>query len=333
MPATVDLTVLVPFYNERESLGPLVGRIYEAMEERELQELLGEGFGFELLMVDDGSTDGSADVVRELMAGCPEMELISFQTNFGKTAALSAGFAEASGDIVVTMDGDLQDDPFALKLLVRKLKEGYDLVSGWKRERRDPWTKTVPSRVFNMTTRLFTGIGLHDFNCGLKAYRREVVKSLDLQGEMHRYIPVLARWSGFSVAEVPVPHRERCYGVSKFGVSRMFPGLFDFFTVLFITRYMRQPMHFFGMLSLVSFLGGFGISLYVTIEKVLFDQAVGNRPILFLGILLIIVAVQLFSIGLLGELVMRDRNKSPQYVVKSRVGRREVIGKKRDVLS
>ena len=180
-------------------------------------------------------------------------------------------------------------------------------------------SKTVPSRVFNLTTRLFTGIALHDFNCGLKAYRRKVVQSLDLHGEMHRYIPVLAEWNGFRVSEVPVKHSPRKFGKTKFGTSRIFPGLFDFFTVLFITRYLRQPMHFFGMLSLVSFLAGFGISLYVTIGKVFFNEAVVNRPILFLGILLIIVAVQFFSIGLLGEMLTRDTSSTPDYTVRETV--------------
>ncbi|MBF0587378.1 glycosyltransferase family 2 protein [Prosthecochloris sp. N3] len=317
MQPTVDLTILVPVYNEVESLPLLLERIYAALGEEELCGVFGHPFRFEVLMVDDGSTDGSGRVIREQMKLRKEIRLVSFRTNFGKTAALAAGFREAAGEIVVTMDGDLQDDPFAVKDLVRKLNEGYDLVSGWKQDRRDPLSKTLPSRLFNATTRLCTGIDLHDFNCGLKAYRREVVESLDLQGEMHRYIPVLARWNGFRVAEVQVVHHRRRYGRTKFGVSRVFPGLFDFLTVLFITRYLRQPMHFFGMLSLVSFLAGFGISLYVTVGKLLFDQAVGNRPILFLGILLIIVAVQLFSIGLLGELVMRDRSKGQSYEVEN----------------
>ncbi|MEC9487111.1 MAG: glycosyltransferase family 2 protein [Prosthecochloris sp.] len=317
MQPTVDLTILVPVYNEVESLPLLLERIYAALGEEELCGVFGHSFRFEVLMVDDGSTDGSGRVIREQMKLRKEIRLVSFRTNFGKTAALAAGFREAAGEIVVTMDGDLQDDPFAVKDLVRKLNEGYDLVSGWKQDRRDPLSKTLPSRLFNATTRLCTGIDLHDFNCGLKAYRREVVESLDLQGEMHRYIPVLARWNGFRVAEVQVVHHRRRYGRTKFGASRVFPGLFDFLTVLFITRYLRQPMHFFGMLSLVSFLAGFGISLYVTVGKLLFDQAVGNRPILFLGILLIIVSVQLFSIGLLGELVMRDRSKGQSYEVEN----------------
>ena len=313
------LSVVVPFYNEKESLPMLLDLIFQAMAEKELQHLFEHPFTFELLMIDDGSTDGSVAFIREQIVQKPEVKLVSLQKNFGKTAALAAGFRYASGDYVVTLDADLQDDPFAVKKLIKKLQEGYDLVSGWKRQRNDPLSKTIPSRIFNTTTRLFTGIELHDFNCGLKAYRRKVIRALDLHGEMHRYIPVLAQWSGFRVSEIPVTHNSRRFGKTKFGTSRIFPGLFDFFTVLFITRYLRQPMHFFGMLSLLSFLAGFGISLYVTIGKIFFNEAVVNRPILFLGILLIIVAVQFFSIGLLGEMLTRATSGTPQYTVRETV--------------
>ena len=313
------LTIIVPFFNEEESLPLLLDRIYEATADKKLHSFFDRPFSFELLMIDDGSTDGSAGFVREQITRKPELKLVSLQKNFGKTAALAAGFSYASGEFIVTLDADLQDDPFALTQLMEKLLEGFDLVSGWKRQRNDSLSKTIPSRIFNLTTRLFTGIALHDFNCGLKAYRRKVVQSLDLHGEMHRYIPVLAHWNGFRVSEIPVKHNSRKFGKTKFGASRIFPGLFDFFTVLFITRYLRQPMHFFGMLSLLSFLAGFGISLYVTIGKVFFNEAVVNRPILFLGILLIIVAVQFFSIGLLGEMLTRDTSGKPDYTVRETV--------------
>ncbi len=313
------LTIIVPFFNEEESLPLLLDRIYEAAADKKLHSLFDRPFSFELLMIDDGSTDGSVAFVLEQITRKPELRLVSLQKNFGKTAALAAGFSYASGEFVVTLDADLQDDPFALTQLMEKLLEGFDLVSGWKRQRNDPLSKTIPSRIFNLTTRLFTGIALHDFNCGLKAYRRKVVQSLDLHGEMHRYIPVLAHWNGFRVSEIPVKHNSRKFGKTKFGTSRIFPGLFDFFTVLFITRYLRRPMHFFGMLSLLSFLAGFGISLYVTIGKLLFNEAVVNRPILFLGILLIIVAVQFFSIGLLGEMLTRDTSGKPDYTVRETV--------------
>ena len=319
MQQTLVLSVIVPFFNEEESLPLLLDQLYEALSERDFRALFESPFSFELLMIDDGSTDTSADIVREHIELRPEVKLVSFQKNFGKTAALAAGFNYASGDYVVTLDADLQDDPCAVKELIEKLQEGYDLVSGWKQHRQDPWSKTFPSRIFNMTTRVFTGIDLHDFNCGLKAYRRNVVKSLELHGEMHRYIPVLAQWKGFRVTEIPVKHNSRKYGRTKFGASRFFPGLFDFFTVLFITRYLRQPMHFFGMLSLLSFVAGFGISLYVTIGKIFFNEAVVNRPILFLGILLIIIAVQFFSLGLLGEMLTRDTSTTSHFIVRETV--------------
>lgn len=298
-----SLSVIVPLYNERESLPGFCEQLFDALAGAELKRCFGDEFSFEIIMVDDGSTDGSDKVIEELMAGRPEIRLISFRRNYGKTEALSAGFRAASGEVVVTIDADMQDDPREIAGLVLKINEGFDLVSGWKRERNDPMSKTVPSKLFNLTTRLFSGIPLHDFNCGLKAYSRELVASLDLHGEMHRYIPVLAKWKGFRVTEIPVMHHARKFGESKFGASRFLPGLFDFLSVMFITRYLKRPMHFFGMMSLGSFFFGLCISLYVTIEKYLFDKPAGNRPILFLGILLIILGVQFFSTGLLGELL------------------------------
>ncbi|ASQ89978.1 glycosyltransferase [Prosthecochloris sp. GSB1] len=323
VPGKPRLSVIVPLFNERESLPTLIEEIYEALADKELRQLFPEPFSFELLMIDDGSTDGSAGLLRDEIERRPEIRLISFQKNFGKTAALMAGFRECSGEVVVTIDADLQDDPLAIKPLLARLFSGYDLVGGWKKNRCDPFSKTVPSKIFNTVTRTFTGISLHDFNCGLKAYRREVVDLLDLHGEMHRYIPVLAHWNGFRVTEIPVQHRPRKFGETKFGPGRIFPGLFDFLTVLFITRYLRKPMHFFGMLSLAGFLAGFGISLYVTVEKIVFDQAAGNRPILFLGILLIILAVQFFSIGLLGEMLTRDTSRTQLYTIRETVNLRK----------
>lgn len=311
-----SLSVIVPLFNERESLFELLERLYAAMREKELRDLLGKPFSFEIVMVDDGSTDGSGEVIGSIIQEKPEVRLISFQRNFGKTAALSAGFLAASGDYVCTIDADLQDDPFAIRPMLEKLLEGYDLVSGWKKDRRDPFSKTIPSKVFNLTTRLFTGITIHDFNCGLKVYRREVTRRLDLHGEMHRYIPVLADWMGFRIAELPVRHSTRKFGSSKFGTSRFFPGLFDFLSVLFITRYLRRPMHFFGMAGLLSFVSGFTISLYVTLDKILLNKPVSNRPILFLGILLLILGVQLFSTGLLGELFTTSMTKGIQFSVR-----------------
>lgn len=325
---TTALSVIVPLFNERESLPELRRRLFEVLDDPEFRRDLGNGAGFEVIMVDDGSTDGSATLVREMIDERPEIRLISFRRNYGKTAALSAGFRAASGELVVTMDADLQDDPAEIRSLLRKLREGYDMVSGWKRERKDPLSKTLPSKLFNSTTRLFSGIPLHDFNCGLKAYRRELVASLDLHGEMHRYIPVIAHWNGYRVTEIAVRHHPRKHGKSKFGVARFFAGLFDFLAVMFITRYLRRPMHFFGMMGLGSFMTGLCISLYVTLDKVLNHRPVSNRPILFLGILLIILGVQLFSTGLLGEMLSTRPSKSVDYAVRDTANLRDEIVRK-----
>jgi dolichol-phosphate mannosyltransferase len=311
-----SLSVIVPLYNERESLSELSRRLFEALDDRELQACFGDKFSMEVIMIDDGSTDGSADLVREMIAERPEIRLISFNRNYGKTAALSAGFRAASGEVIITVDADLQDEPSEFRPLVMKIREGFDMVSGWKQQRNDPWTKTMPSKLFNWSTRLFSGIPLHDFNCGIKAYRRDLAKSLDLHGDMHRYIPVLAQWNGFRVTEIPVRHHPRKYGKSKFGTGRFFAGLFDFLSVMFITRYLRRPMHFFGMMGLGSFLFGLTISLYVTLDKILNHRPVSNRPILFLGILLIILGVQLFSTGLLGEMLSTPQSRAAEYSIR-----------------
>jgi len=310
------LSVIVPLFNERESLPELSRRLFEALDDPDLHECFERGTGFEVIMVDDGSSDGSSDLVRKMIAERPEIRLITFRRNYGKTAALSAGFRAATGEVVVTIDADLQDDPGEFQALLLKLREGYDMVSGWKQDRQDPLSKTLPSKLFNGTTRLFSGIPLHDFNCGLKAYRRELVASLDLHGEMHRYIPVLAQWNGYQVTEIPVRHHPRRFGKSKFGTARFFAGLFDFLSVMFITRYLRRPMHFFGMMGLGSFLSGLCISLYVTLDKLMNHRPVSNRPILFLGILLIILGVQLFSTGLLGEMLSTRPSRSASYAVR-----------------
>ncbi|ACD90806.1 glycosyl transferase family 2 [Chlorobium limicola DSM 245] len=311
-----SLSFVIPFFNEKGSLPELIEQLYHAMRDPELHRLFDGSFSFEIILVDDGSTDGSSELARSMIADRPELRLISFQRNFGKTAALTAGFRAAQGSVVCTLDADLQDDPASIRPLVAKLFEGYDLVSGWKKERKDPPGKTVPSRLFNVVTRLFTGIPIHDFNCGLKVYRREVTDRIELHGEMHRYIPVLAGWNGFRITELPVNHRPRKFGSTKFGTGRFFAGLFDFLAVLFITRYFRRPMHFFGMAGLVSFLSGFTISLYVTLDKLLNHKPVSNRPILFLGILLIILGAQLFSTGLLGEMLSTSAPGANQFTIR-----------------
>ena len=314
-----QLSIVVPLFNEQESLPDLLEQLYLAMQDKELYSLFKGPFSFEIIMVDDGSTDSSASVIRNMILSRPELRLISFQRNFGKTAALSAGVMAATGDYVCTIDADLQDDPFAIKEMIEKMQEGYDLVSGWKQQRKDPISKTLPSKLFNLVTRLFTGITIHDFNCGLKVYRKEITRRLELRGDMHRYIPVLAEWMGFKIAELPVRHQARQFGTTKYDSSRFFSGLFDFLSVLFITRYLRRPMHFFGMAGLISFILGFTISLYVTLDKILLHKPVSNRPILFLGILLLILGVQLFSTGLLGEMLSTSSSKGSSFAVRETV--------------
>jgi len=312
----ITLSIIVPLFNERESIPELINELSVALGDRELQELFSHPFSHEIIMIDDGSTDGSAEVIKSLTSSTPGLKLISFQKNFGKTAALSAGFRVAGGEFVCTIDADLQDDPASIKPLLQKLLEGNDLVSGWKRHRRDPLTKTIPSKFFNTVTRLFTGLRIHDINCGLKVYRSSLSQSLELHGDMHRYIPVLAAWNGFRVSEVAVSHRPRKFGTTKYGAGRFLSGLFDFLAVLFITRYFRRPIHFFGMAGLISFLAGFGISLYVTLDKIFNNHFISNRPILFLGILLLILGVQLFSTGLLGEMLSISAPPESRFAIK-----------------
>lgn len=299
MPADPDqqtaVSVVVPSYNEEESLPQLIAQ---------LSEVLTTAFpdSFEVWIIDDGSNDDTPEVMRELVNRYPWLRYVRFRRNYGKAAALMEGFDRVTGTYVITMDADLQDDPHEIPELVSHLKAGSDLVSGWKKNRKDPLTKTIPSRLFNGVTRWTTGIDIHDFNCGLKAYRSEVAKSVSIQGEMHRYIPVLVHFMGFKVTEKPVTHHPRQYGETKYGVARFFKGFFDFITVLFLSRYTKRPMHFFGMMGLVLTLLGLGIETYLAIFWFMGGN-LSNRPLLFLGLLLIIVGVQLFSIGLLGEML------------------------------
>lgn len=303
----MDLTIVIPFLNEQDSLEELVDRIYE--------HVIPLNMTFEILFVDDGSTDQSLDRLIKKKEAHPEIKIIRLRMNFGKSIALSEGFKRAQGKIVITMDADLQDDPAEIPNLLKKLDEGYDLVSGWKKKRHDPITKTIPSKFFNFTTRFLTGIKIHDFNCGLKAYRQEVIKAIPIYGEFHRYLPVLAHWQGFRVGEIPVKHHPRLYGKTKFGFKRFFSGFFDLLSVLFITRYRQKPMHLFGMFGLINIILGFGILLYLTI--LWFNGiGIGRRPMLFLGILLMIVGVQSFSLGLIGDMMISTKDNSPKYAVR-----------------
>jgi glycosyltransferase involved in cell wall biosynthesis len=296
-----EISIVIPLYNEEQSLRELYDRIRSA---------LNRGGRFEVLFVDDGSTDGSMKVLHDLRQRDKRVKIIRFRRNYGKSAALAVGFAHADGDFVVTMDADLQDDPSEIPNLVNELKKGFDLVSGWKKRRRDPITKTIPSKFFNFITRMMTGIRLHDFNCGLKAYRKEVVKEVKLYGELHRYIPVLAHQMGFKIGEIAVQHNPRKYGKTKFGAGRFWKGFLDLLTVLFTTRYIQRPLHLFGFWGMIALLAGFGVDGWLTYEKLFNGIALGNRPLFFGGILLIIVGVQFISLGLLGEMITKSRAPS-----------------------
>lgn len=256
-------------------------------------------------MIDDGSTDDSWAVIERLHRADPRFAGVRFRKNYGKSAALAVGFERARGRYVVTLDADLQDDPAEIPQMIRTLEDGADLVSGWKQTRHDPLSKTIPSRFFNGVTRVVSGIPLHDFNCGLKAYRAEVVKHVRVYGELHRYIPLLAKWEGYDrIAEQPVQHHARKHGRTKFGLERFIRGFLDLITVVFVTRFGRRPMHFFGGFGTLSFLGGFAISLYLSVGW-FFGTPIGNRPLFFLGIMLVILGVQLFLAGFLGEMIVR----------------------------
>ncbi len=295
------LSVVIPVLDEEESLPELVTLIRQVCES--------EGYSFEAWLIDDGSTDGSWSVIQRVHQEDARFAGIRFRRNYGKSAALAVGFERARGRYVVTIDADLQDDPHEIPAMIEMLSaQGYDLVSGWKKKRNDPISKTIPSRVINTVTRRLTGIPLHDINCGLKAYRKEVVKSVRVYGELHRYIPLLAKWEGFHrISEKPVRHHARKYGRTKFGFERFIRGFLDLISVLFMTRFAARPMHFFGTIGSVFFLGGFVISLWISVDKVFFDNPIGDRPLLLFGVMLIVLGFQMFTTGLLGEMIIRPR--------------------------
>ena len=306
------LSVVVPLFNEEESLPELALHL-----EDELKKFCKDSW--EVIFVDDGSTDKSYEVIKQIHSRSSRFHAIRFRRNYGKAAALSAGFAEARGVIVITMDADLQDDPSEIPNLVTKIKEGYDLVSGWKKKRHDPITKTLPSRVINFVTARLTGLKIHDMNCGLKAYRSEVVKSLNIYGEIYRYIPALAKWDGFRVSEIPVKHHKRRYGKSKYGFSRFVKGFLDLTTVLFTTRYFKRPLHFFGTIGVILGLLGFGTDLYLAIEWMLDNTYLSQRPLALLATALIIVGVQFFSFGLVGEMIAKTSYEKNNYTIKEKL--------------
>jgi dolichol-phosphate mannosyltransferase len=287
------ISVVVPVYNEERS----VALLYE-----ELQAALDPVGEWEVVYVDDGSTDGSFAALTRLHAAHENVRVVRLRRNFGKAAALAAGFGQAAGEVIVTIDGDLQDDPAEIPHLLAKLDEGFDLVSGWKAKRRDPWARRAFSRVFNFAVGVVSGVHLHDMNCGLKAYRASVVRGLPLYGELHRFLPVLAHQRGYRIAELPVNHRPRAHGRSRYGFERYLRGFFDLLTVSFIGRYRHRPLHLFGGLGLLTILGGSICLVYLTLLKAQ-GHAIGNRPLLILGVLLVVVGIQLLSIGLIGEMI------------------------------
>lgn len=303
----MDISVVIPLYNEEESLRDLHQQLRTALSRVSPR--------YEILFIDDGSTDRSFEVLRNLKRFDHRVKIVRFRRNYGKSAALAVGFQQALGNIVITMDADLQDDPAEIPTLVKRINEGFDLVSGWKKKRRDPITKTIPSRFFNFVTSLMTGIRIHDFNCGLKAYRKEVVKTVKVYGELHRYVPVLAHWEGFKVGEMIVNHRPRKYGKTKFGMGRFWKGFLDLVTVLFTTRYFRRPLHLFGFWGLVCAIAGLLVDGWLAVEW-FYGQPLGNRPLFFGGILLIIVGIQFISIGLLGEMISKSRHAEEEYAIR-----------------
>lgn len=315
----MDISIVIPVYNEEESLNPLMEWVARVMKEH--------GFSYEVIFVDDGSTDSSWEVITWLKGEYAAIRGIRFRRNYGKSPALYCGFDAAQGDVVITMDADLQDSPDEIPELYRMVtEEGYDLVSGWKQKRYDPLGKTLPSKFFNFTARLTSGIRLHDFNCGLKAYRKKVVKSIEVYGEMHRFIPILAKQAGFKrIGEKVVQHRARQFGVSKFGWERMIKGYIDLLTVLFMTRFGRRPMYIFGGVGTLMFLVGAVITIYLIAEKLSLQaqglplRPVTDQPLFYIALLAVGLGVQTFLAGFLGEMVNRAAPERNHYLVDERL--------------
>lgn len=306
----VDISVVVPLLDESQSLNELVESIRASLDQ----------FTFEVILVDDGSKDNSWEAIKELRSTYSWIRGISFQRNYGKSTALQAGFDIAGGRYIVTMDADLQDDPDEIPAMIKMLQGGMDLVSGWKKKRKDPISKTIPSKFFNLVTRWVTGIKLHDFNCGLKAYKREVIEKIHLYGELHRYVPLLAKWEGYDrIGELEVKHHSRKYGNTKFGWSRFMHGFLDLVTLVFVNNYMNRPMHFFGTIGVLILAAGSIINLYLAYVKIIHGEPLANRPLLFLGIMLVVIGVQFFSIGFLGDMINKEQVKKHEPNIRDRV--------------
>jgi glycosyltransferase involved in cell wall biosynthesis len=312
---SMDISVIVPLLNEEESLPELVAWIDRVMAANQ--------FSYEVILVDDGSTDSSWSVIESLHAQNDCKKGIRFQRNYGKSAALNEGFRSCQGNVVITMDADLQDSPDEIPVLYQMItRDGYDLVSGWKKLRHDPLSKTVPSRFFNWVTSKVSKIELHDFNCGLKAYQIRVVKSIEVYGEMHRYIPLIAKWSGFKkIGEKVVEHHARKYGVSKFGVGRLITGGLDLASIMFVGKYGKRPMHLFGTWGMSFFLFGFLVSFYLALSKIFFDKTgFTQRPLFFVALVAMVIGTQLFVTGFIAELISRNAPNRNAYLVEKRAG-------------
>jgi glycosyltransferase involved in cell wall biosynthesis len=315
-----DISVVVPLLNEEESLPELVRWIKRVMH--------AHSFTYEIILVDDGSTDRSWDVITELSANDNTVKGISFNRNYGKSAALNEGFKRCEGEVVITMDADLQDSPEEIPALYDMIKhQKFDLISGWKEKRFDPISKTIPTKLFNAATRKLSGIKLHDFNCGLKAYRHLLVKSIEVHGEMHRYIPVIAKWYGFTrIGEKVVQHQERKYGTTKFGLERFVYGFLDLLSITFVSRFKKRPMHFFGTFGTLSFVVGLGITIWLIVQKIFGLYADGrvrdvvDQPLFYLSLVAVILGVQLFLAGFLAEMITMTSSKKNEYLIRDRAG-------------
>jgi glycosyltransferase involved in cell wall biosynthesis len=312
----MNLSIIIPLFNEEESLPELSEWIVRVVTEN--------NFSYEVIMVDDGSTDDSWKIIEDISARNPHFKGIKFQRNYGKSAALNEGFLAAHGDVVITMDADMQDSPDEIpELYSMIMNDGYDLVSGWKKKRYDnKLTKNLPSKIFNAAARRSSGIKLHDFNCGLKAYKKKVVKSIEVYGEMHRYIPVLAKWAGFrKIGEKVVEHRPRKYGVTKFGWERFINGFLDLATITFVSKFGKRPMHFFGLYGTLCFLIGFIMVLYLIITRLMYpDTGLSNRPPFYIALTAMIIGMQLFLAGFVAELVTRNAADRNNYLIEKKVG-------------
>ncbi len=312
----MNISLVIPLKDEAESLPELCSWIERVVNEQQ--------FSYEIILVDDGSTDGSWNVIQQLRSANTNIKGIKFQRNYGKSAALNEAFKAAEGTVVMTMDADLQDSPDEIPELYKMIvSDGYDLVSGWKKKRHDnTLTKNIPSKFFNAATRNMSGIKLHDFNCGIKAYNKKVVKSIEVYGEMHRYIPVLAKWAGFkNIGEKVVEHRKRKYGITKFGWDRFINGFLDLATISFVGKFGKRPMHFFGLWGTFCFLIGFGISLYLIISKIInIEFTITNRPTFFIALAVMVIGSQLFLAGFIGELISRSSTERNNYLIEEKVG-------------